>query len=143
MGIASTAPPPTPAPPAAPAPAPGRPLEVLHVIEALGQGGAEQNLLSILRELPSPRFRHHLGWLRPHPDELAASFQPHVASMVPLHDGPRWSHARATTKLVRWLRVHRPAVIHAQMIGPQLVSRAAALAGGGRVPVVTTWQNAL
>jgi len=120
---------------------PERPLEVLHVFEALGQGGAEQNLLSILQELPPPRFRHHLAWLRPHPNELRDAFAPLVESMVPLHDGPRWSHARATRVLTRWLRAHRPDLVHAQMIGPQLVCRAAAALT--RVPVVTTWQNAL
>src|SRR5438094_10225273 len=103
----------------------GPPLDVLHVFEALGQGGAEQNLLSILRQLPPPRFRHHLAWLRPEPDELYGAFAPLVATMVPLHDGPRWSHGRAARNLLRWVRAHRPALLHAQMLWPQLISRAA------------------
>ena len=36
-------------------------LEILHVVESLGHGGAEQNLLSQIRCMT--QHRHHLAWL--------------------------------------------------------------------------------
>ncbi|HEX4462422.1 MAG TPA: glycosyltransferase [Polyangia bacterium] len=116
-----------------------RPLDVLHVTDSLAHGGAEQNLLSLLRRLPRDRFRHHLAWIV---DDLrlADSFRPLVDSMVPLGgDYSVRGCAHATVVLRRWIAQHRPDVVHAQLITAQLVARAAAL---GRRPVVTTWQNA-
>lgn len=116
-----------------------RPLDVLHVTDSLAHGGAEQNLLSLLRHLPRDRFRHHLAWIF---DDLrlADSFRPLVDSMIPLGgDYSVRGCAHATVELRRWITRHRPDVVHAQLITAQLVARAAAL---GRRPVVTTWQNA-
>jgi glycosyltransferase involved in cell wall biosynthesis len=116
-----------------------RPVEVLHVLESLGHGGAEQNLLSVLRCLPPDRFRNHLAWL--YDDErLLESFRPHVASLVPLRAHGRLGLFRATAHLTQWLRQHRPDVVHTQLVRAQLVGRASARLAR-RLPVVTTWQN--
>jgi glycosyltransferase involved in cell wall biosynthesis len=118
---------------------PAEPLEVLHLVESLGPGGAEQNLLSVLRALPPDRFRNHLGWL--YDDErLLDGFRPHVASLVPLRARGRLGMVGAIRRLTTWLNRHRTDVIHTQLIRAQLVGRAAALLAG-RIPVVTTWQN--
>jgi glycosyltransferase involved in cell wall biosynthesis len=118
---------------------PDRPLEVLHVIESLGHGGAEQNLLSVLRFLPAHRFRNHLAWL--YDDErLLESFRPYVASLLPLRAHGRVGLFQATARLARWLRSQRPDVVHTQLVRAQLVGRAGARLAR-RLPVVTTWQN--
>jgi glycosyltransferase involved in cell wall biosynthesis len=46
-----------------------RPLRVLHLLETLGRGGAERNLVNVLRHLPPGE--HALCYLRP-PDDYAA-----------------------------------------------------------------------
>ena len=107
-------------------------------------GGAEQNLLSLVAELPSPGYRHHLAWVKPISEgatEMGPAFAPYMASMIPLYEGARASLPAAPLRLARWLRGSRIDVIHAQLILPQLVARAASIAAGG-VPVITTWQNA-
>lgn len=120
-------------------PSPQRVLDVLHVTETLAHGGAEQNLLSIIRRLPPDRFRHHLAWLYDD-DVLLEAFRPHVMSLVPLHASRGVGLVWATNRLARWMRRFRPDVVHAQLIRSEIVARVAALAAG-RLPVVTTWQN--
>lgn len=115
------------------------PLDVLHVTDSLAHGGAEQNLLSLLRRLPRDRFRNHLAWIV---DDLRLNdaFRPYVETLVPLGGDYSWiGCARATLRLGAWIRRHRPDVVHAQLITAQLVARAAAF---GVRPIVTTWQNA-
>jgi glycosyltransferase involved in cell wall biosynthesis len=116
-----------------------QPLDVVHVTETLAHGGAEQNLLSIIRRLPPERFRHHLVWL--YDDEvLLESFRPHVTSLVPLHAKRGLGLAAVALRLANWLRHHRPNVVHTQLIRAEIVARVAAFIAGG-LPVVTTWQN--
>lgn len=117
-----------------------RPLEVLHVVESLGHGGAEQNLVSLLRRLPRDRFRSHVAWLY-QDTQLLETLRPHVASLVPLSVENGLGHWRGVLRLADWMRHHQPDVVHAQLIRAQLVARAAA-ALGNRPPLVTTWQNA-
>jgi glycosyltransferase involved in cell wall biosynthesis len=116
-----------------------QPLDVLHVTETLAHGGAEQNLLSIIRRLPRDKFRHHLAWLYDD-DVLLEAFRPHVTSLVPLHAGRGLGLAATTVRLIRWMRENRPDVVHTQLIRAEIVGRVAAFAAG-RLPVVTTWQN--
>jgi glycosyltransferase involved in cell wall biosynthesis len=116
-----------------------KPLDVLHVTETLAHGGAEQNLLSILRRLPRDRFRHHLAWLYDD-DVLLEAFRPHVTSLIPLHAGRGLGLAVTTVRLIKWMRQNRPDVVHTQLIRAEIVGRVAAFAAG-RLPVVTTWQN--
>lgn len=50
------------------------PLRVLHVIETLARGGAERNLVNVLRALPASQ--HAVCFLRP-PDDYAAQLKAH------------------------------------------------------------------
>src|SRR5438874_13301563 len=59
-------------------------VEVLHVIDSLGEGGAENNLLSILRRMPPDRFRNHVAWLHDR-ENLVEAMRPHVASLIRLY----------------------------------------------------------
>jgi glycosyltransferase involved in cell wall biosynthesis len=115
-------------------------LDVLHVIDSLSEGGAENNLLSILRRLPADRFRNHVAWLHDR-DNLVEALRPHVASLVPLHAPPRSKRGLlgAAAQLTGWLQTHRPHVVHAQLLMAHLVARIASRTAN--VPQVTTWQN--
>jgi glycosyltransferase involved in cell wall biosynthesis len=115
-----------------------RPLEVLHVIETLGEGGAEQNLLSFLKHLPQDRYRHHMAWMFDDVTMLER-FRPHVASFIPLSAGHGARLAGAIWRLARAMKRIQPDVVHTQLIRSQIAARAASLLAG-RPPVVTTWQ---
>jgi glycosyltransferase involved in cell wall biosynthesis len=114
-------------------------VDVLHVIDSLGEGGAEHNLLSILRRLPADRFRNHIAWLHDR-ENLIEAVRPHVASLIPLH-APRSKLGllSAAATLASWMEEHRPHVVNAQLLMAHLVARMAARTAG--VPQVTTWQN--
>src|SRR3954447_4829146 len=60
-----------------------RPLRILHVMDSLGEGGAEQNLLTLVRQLRQDQAVNGLAWLYDD-DQLKDAFRPHVATMVPL-----------------------------------------------------------
>src|SRR5688572_26112997 len=117
------------------------PLRIVHVIESLGHGGAEQNLLSLLRRLPAPDYQHELVWLYDD-TRLLEAFRPHVASLMPLQVSRRWQLPLAIARLAAHLRATRPDVVHVQLIRAQLVARLAAVLSATGLPVVTTWQNA-
>jgi glycosyltransferase involved in cell wall biosynthesis len=117
----------------------GEMVEVLHVIDSLGEGGAENNLLSILRRLPPDRFRNHVAWLHDR-ENLVDAMRPHVASLIPLY-APRSKIGLmgAAAELASWMERHRPHVVNAQLLMAHLVARIAARAA--KIPQVTTWQN--
>gem|GEM_PF-305703 len=114
-------------------------LEVLHVTEALGHGGAEQNLLTFLRHLPPERFRHHLAWMYDD-DRLLDQFRPHVASLIPLRCGRKLGMLPGVARLARWIRLNQPDVVHTQLTRAMVLARSAS--GASRVPVVSSWQSA-
>lgn len=116
-----------------------KPLEILHVIESLGEGGAEQNLLSFVKQLDPGRYRHHLAWLFDD-ERLLERFRPHVQTLIPLGAGHGVGMLGAIWRLGRWMRKLRPDVVHAQLIRAQVVARAASVLAGAP-PVVTTWQT--
>ena len=115
-----------------------RSLRVLHVIDSLAEGGAEQNLLTLIRNLPSPDYEHHLAWL--YPDErLLGAFAPYVASTFCAAAKGGWGLLGASHRLAQHVRQLRPNVVSAKLIRAQLSARiAAALAG--RIPLVSTWE---
>jgi glycosyltransferase involved in cell wall biosynthesis len=115
-----------------------RPLRVLHVIESLAEGGAELNLLTMVRSLPAPAYEHHLAWLYAD-DRLLPSFAPHVASVLAMRAARGLGLVRAARVLARHIRRLRPDVVSAKLIRAQLVARAATTWAGG-TPSVSTWE---
>lgn len=118
-----------------------RPLEIVHVIESLAHGGAEQNLLSQLKRLPATHFVNHLVWLYEDVG-LQDKLRPHVASLTALRAGSGAGLIGAAWRLRARLAELRPHLVHAQLIRAQLVARTACAGLTPGVPIVTTWQNA-
>jgi glycosyltransferase involved in cell wall biosynthesis len=115
-----------------------RPLRVLHVIDSLGAGGAEQNLVTLLRHLPQSDYEHHAAWL--YPDEpLLPDLAPHLASMLRLEAGRGVNLVGAAVKLARYMNRIRPDVVSAKLVRAQLVARFATFLSG-RIPTVSTWE---
>ena len=114
-----------------------RRLRVLHVIDSLAEGGAEQNLLTLVRNL-GPPYEHHIAWL--YDDErLRSAFAPYMASMLALGAGRQWDLVRVSLKLTKHMRRLRPDVVSAKLIRAHLVARVAAGLSGG-IPCVSTWE---
>src|SRR4051812_30472629 len=115
-----------------------RPLRILHVMDSLGEGGAEQNLLTLVRQLGQEQAVHGLAWLYDD-DQLREAFRPHVGTMVALRTGRHLRMLPAAVQLAREVRKFKPDLLHAKLIRAQLVTRLAAQLAG-RVPVVSTWE---
>jgi hypothetical protein len=115
-----------------------QPLRVLHVIDSLGAGGAEQNLVTLLRNLPRLKYEHHAAWL--YPDEpLLPALAPHLASMLRLDAGRGWDLLRVALKLAGHMRRLRPDLVSAKLVRAQIVARVATFLAG-RIPTVSTWE---
>src|SRR5690348_8964411 len=117
-----------------------RPLRVVHVTDSLGQGGAEQNLLTVLRRLPPDRFEHHIIWLFER-DELVPAFEPLTRSLHALHCRGPWALPLAVPVLARLIREIRPDVVHTQLLCAQIAARFATRCTRIPTGVVTTWQS--
>src|SRR5437764_620763 len=115
-----------------------RPLRILHVMDSLGEGGAEQNLLTLVRRLGPKQALHGLAWLY-EDDQLGEAFRPHVTAMIPLHTGRQFGIFPAAFRLAREMRKFQPDIVHAKLIRAQLLARLASWLAGG-VPVISTWE---
>ena len=92
-----------------------RPLRILHVMDSLGEGGAEQNLLTLVQQLGRDQAVHGLAWLYDD-DQLREAFRPHVATMVALHTGRYLGMLPAAVRLARAVREFKPDLLHAKLI---------------------------
>ena len=116
-----------------------RPLRVLHVIDSLGEGGAEQNLLTFVKRSSAEHCEHHIAWLYDQTNLLDA-FTPFTKTRFFLGSPRSVQLLSAAVKLAGHIRRVKPDVIHAELIRAQLVARIAAQLAGG-VPVVVAWHS--
>ncbi len=117
-----------------------RSLDVLHVIDQLAPGGAERNLLAMVRELKALGIRSHVAWLYGR-GGLEDEFRRHAETLIPLEVRSRAALAPALFRLARQARALSLDVVHGQLLVAHLAARMVA-----RVcqrPCVTTWQNVI
>jgi glycosyltransferase involved in cell wall biosynthesis len=108
---------------------------ILHCFDGLGIGGAESQLLLLLRHIPRRTMDHavcHLGVERDLAPEILALGVP----VFDLSDGGTLGLPRSLLRVVRLIRRVRPNVIHADHGYGKLVARLAGVATG--VPVLAT-----
>src|SRR4051812_22558109 len=115
------------------------PLRILHVTDTLGEGGAEQNLLTLVQQLGQDQAVHGLAWLYDD-EQLREAFRPHVATMVALRTGRHLGMLPAALRLARAVREFQPDLLHAKLVRAQLLARLAAQLAG-RIPVLSTWES--
>ncbi len=115
-------------------------LKILHVVDGLGVGGAEVQLVLLLRHLPQHRFAHavcHVG--------LRAELAGEVANQgVPVYDLSHGGRRRVPVVLPELMGiVHRlrPDLIHTDGMWGNLCGRVAGRLSG--IPVLTTVGNML
>jgi glycosyltransferase involved in cell wall biosynthesis len=113
-------------------------ISVLHVIEGLGTGGAEQQLAAFLLRSNTQRFRHAvctLAQVGRHAGNLGEAGIPvHTLSVQP--DGDL---ARAVARIRHIVRAVDPDIIHSTLYRPTIVSRVVGRLYGK--PVLTTLVN--
>lgn len=114
-------------------------LHVVHLIEALGSGGAERLLYTNLKHFDPARLHSTVFtvyssanyWVEPIRELGVPVFSLDCA-------GPR-SLPRAIKKFSRWLRANRPDVVHSHLWAANVVARVAGRLAG--VPVVSSVHN--
>ena len=117
-----------------------RPLRILHVTDVLGEGGAEQNLLTLIRALGPPAVEHHVAWLYDdEPPTMSERFRPHVAGLHPLCSGHGLGHLRAAARLARLIRQLEPDLVNGKCVRAAITTRLAAKMAPGPA-VMTTWE---
>jgi glycosyltransferase involved in cell wall biosynthesis len=111
-------------------------VRVTHVIDSLGHGGAEQNLLTMLEQLRDDD--HQIVYL--YPDHaLLEAFRLVSSSQHCLNVRVSRDLAHAPRSIAALVRRHGSELVHSQLLRSQIVGRVAAAAT--RRPSVVTWQN--
>ena len=115
-------------------------LKILHIMDSLGVGGAEGQLVLLLRHLAREHYAHEVCHV-----VAQADLAPRIAGMgIPVHDLSAGGRRPVPLALVEFARIARrlaPGVIHTNGFLANLYGRLAGRVLG--VPVVTTVGNVL
>jgi glycosyltransferase involved in cell wall biosynthesis len=116
-----------------------QPIRVLHVIESLGRGGAERQLVDVVRRMDGSRFANAVCHLYEQ-DDLKSELTAAGANVVGLQLKNRRDGVKAIARLCRLLREGNFSVLHTWLYDADIFGR---LAGRlTRVPlVVSSLQN--
>lgn len=118
--------------------APGR-LHVVHLIEALGPGGAERLLYTNLKHFDPERIRSTVVTVYSHATHWREPIQDLGVPVISLNcEGPR-ALPGAIKKFRAWLREHKPDLIHSHLWAANVVARVGGRLAG--VPVVSSVHN--
>jgi len=114
-------------------------LHVVHLIEALGPGGAERLLYTNLKHFDPSRVRSTVFTVYSRDNHWLGPIRELGVAVISLDCDGKRSLPRAIKEFSRWLRANRPDVIHSHLWAANLVARA----GGrlARVPVVSSVHN--
>ena len=110
-------------------------LRILHLTDSLGAGGAERNLLTVLRHAPAG-VENHIGYSEG--DLLREDFE--KVATVHRIGGSRFGWVRQIVEIRRLLRAVDADVVHTQLLNSTFTGRIAAM--GTRSAVITTLQSA-
>jgi glycosyltransferase involved in cell wall biosynthesis len=118
----------------------GKRIRVLHVIESLGRGGAERQLVDVVSNTDRSCFEHTVCHLRP-PEDFAQGIREGGGEVIGLDlvGGRRWLAGAA--RLGKVVRARRPDLVHTWLYDANVTARLMCLAGK-RLPLVTSLQCA-
>ncbi len=111
-------------------------LRVLHVITSLGRGGAERQLVNLVRNTDRAEFAHVICYLHP-PDDFAAELQAAGHEVICLHLPRKWPWLFAPARLVPLLRARRPDLVQTWLFEADVSVRLSRLTGP-RIPIINT-----
>jgi glycosyltransferase involved in cell wall biosynthesis len=114
-------------------------MHVVHIIEALGPGGAERLLYTNLKHFDTTRVRSTVVTVYPHANHWLEPIRELGVPVISLDcTGPR-DLPRAIAKFSSWLHTNRPDLVHSHLWGANVVARAAGRLTG--VPVISSIHN--
>jgi len=114
-------------------------LHVVHMIEALGPGGAERLLYTNLKHFDPARVQSTVFTIFPHETHWREPIEQLGVKVISLNcEGPRQLPSAIKT-FRAWLREHRPDLIHSHLWAANVVARVAGRLAG--VPVVSSIHN--
>ena len=114
-------------------------LHVVHLIEALGPGGAERLLYTNLKHFDASRVRSTVFTVYSHANHWLEPIREQGVPVMSLDCvGPR-DLPRAIKKFSSWLRTNRPDVVHSHLWAANVVARVSGRLAG--VPVVSSVHN--
>ncbi|MDQ2974671.1 MAG: glycosyltransferase family 4 protein [Acidobacteriota bacterium] len=116
-----------------------RPLHVVHLIEALGPGGAERLLYTNLKHLDKTRIRSTVMTVFPHATHWVEPIRELDISVTSLNCKGPGELLSGIKSLRRWLRVNRPDVIHSHLWAANIIGRVAGRLS--HVPVISSIHN--
>lgn len=113
-------------------------MRVLHLIDTLGRGGAENLLVTLLPALAPEGIETVVGVLRP-PYDLQPALEERGIRVVRLPRFHRWNLPRATRALRKVCREEQIELVHAHLYFPGLYAASLSLRGGP--PMIETFHN--
>lgn len=115
------------------------PLRILHLIDSLGRGGAERQLLQVVRYLSAKGVGQRVVFLYAD-DALAPDFHATGHTVVGLHGRRGLLHLpELLGPVTQQIRAASATLVSTQLPAADILGRLAA--GRAGVPVVSTWQN--
>lgn len=112
------------------------PLRIFHIIPTLGRGGAERQLVNLVRNMERARYEHVVCYLQP-PDAFAAEIVGAGHTVIGLNIRQKWPWLTAPVKLLPHLRRHKPDIIQTWLFEADVSARLTRLFGQ-RVPIINT-----
>lgn len=115
---------------------PAEPIHILHLIDTTGPGGAETVFTTLLRSLDTDRYQHTVvlrgeGWVADTARDIG--IEPLII------DSKGSFNLGYVATLVRLIRRHRIALVHAHLLGSNVYGALAALVCG--VPMIATFHG--
>jgi len=114
-------------------------LHVVHLIEALGPGGAERLLYTNLKHFDPSRVRSTVFTVYSRANHWREPIRELGVPVISLDCGGTRSLPNAIKKFSSWLRTNRPDVVHSHLWAANVVARVSGRLAG--VPVVSSVHN--
>ena len=111
-------------------------IRVLHVITTLARGGAERQLVNLVRNTGGAEFAHVICYLHP-PSDFAAELEAAGHEVICLNLPRKWPWLFAPARLVPLLRAQRPDLIQTWLFEADMSARLSTLIGP-RIPIINT-----
>jgi glycosyltransferase involved in cell wall biosynthesis len=116
-----------------------RVLHVVHLIEALGPGGAERLLYTNLKQFDRERVRSTVITVYPHATHWLEPIEALGVPVVPLNCQNTRDIPKGIKTLRTWLRANKPDLIHSHLWAANIIGRIAGRLTG--TPVISSIHN--
>src|SRR5687767_7367440 len=128
-----------PLPRAVTRPTSAAPLHVVHLIEALGPGGAERLLYTNLKHFDPEHIRSTVITVYPHATHWLEPITALGVPVVPLNCNNAREIPKGIGRLRTWLRANKPDLIHSHLWAANIIGRVAGRLTG--TPVISSVHN--